>query len=467
MVRRGFFVILTLMVLFNRGKEGILKGLVLATLFSFMIGGAIIVLGPATVSAQQSEAEKLARENELRKQLEQVEADIARNTQLLQSKQKESSSIERDISILTYEINQAKLKIKQKQIEIQRLGGDITKRENTINDLSVEIEQEKESLAELLRETKSLDRTDLAELILGNNTLSDFFVDMDSFKFIQSNIHQSFQVMRGTQVEATKEKVTLERRKSAEEDAKRIIESETKKIAAAEAEKKKLLALSRSEEKAYKDIISEREVQRAAIRSALFRLRDSANITFGEAVDMAVSISKQTGVRPAFALAILKQESNIGQNVGTCNRPGDPPEKQYDKIMHPTRDIPPFLRITSELGLDPKTTPLSCPLGYGYGGAMGPAQFIPSTWEPYKARIAGVTGNNPPSPWRPQDAFTASQLLLRDLGAAAGGYTAERTASLRYYAGGNWSDPRNAFYGDSVMRLAMEMQAQIDILQGN
>jgi len=142
------------MVLFNRGKEGILKGLVLATLFSFMIGGAIIVLGPATVSAQQSEAEKLARENELRKQLEQVEADIARNTQLLQSKQKESSSIERDISILTYEINQAKLKIKQKQIEIQRLGGDITKRENTINDLSVEIEQEKESLAELLRRPK-------------------------------------------------------------------------------------------------------------------------------------------------------------------------------------------------------------------------------------------------------------------------------------------------------------------------
>ncbi len=422
---------------------------------------------PATVLGQSADSDKASREAALRDELAKVEADIAANMKLLVSKQKESSSIARDIQILTYQINQAKLKIRQKQIEIERLGGDITKKEATITTLTNEIEEEKESLSELLRKTKDLDHINMTEVILGNDNLSDFFVDLDSFNFIQSSMHNSFSQMRNTQVETTKEKITLERRRDAERDAKRVIEEETKKIQSAEAEKKRLLSISKSQEAGYSNIIAERERRRAAIRSELFRLRDSTAISFGEAVDLAVQLSKQTGVRPAFALAILKQETNIGQNVGTCNRPGDPATKQYAAIMHPTRDIPPFLRITSELGLDPNTTPLSCPLGYGYGGAMGPAQFIPSTWEPYKGRIAAITGNNPPSPWKPIDAFAASQLLLRDLGAAAGGYTAERTAALRYYAGGNWADPRNAFYGNSVMNLATAMQAQIDILQGN
>ncbi|MDQ5890010.1 MAG: hypothetical protein QG609_503 [Patescibacteria group bacterium] len=441
---------------------------------TLFITGVLLALSticiPQIVLAQQalSEAEKQQREELLKKELARVEAEIAANTIKLNAKQKETSSIARDVEILNYQISQAKLKIRQKQIEIERLGGDINVRVKTIRTLSEQIEADKESLSELLRATRNLDNTTLTEVVLDTDTLSGFFVDLDSFSFIQSNVHDSFKAMRNNQVEATKEKVGLERRQSAEIDAKRVIEVETSKIQAAEAEKKRLLSIAKTEEAGYKNIIAAREAERAAIRNALFKLRDSTgSITFGQAVDMAVELSAKTGVRPAFALAILKQETNIGQNLGTCNRPGDPVTKQYDQIMHPTRDIPPFLRIVAELGLDPRTTPLSCPLSYGYGGAMGPAQFIPSTWEPYKARIAAVTGNNPPSPWRPLDAFAASQLLLRDLGAAGGGYTAERTAALRYYAGGNWADSRNAFYGDSVMRIATDMQAQIDILRGN
>ncbi|MDQ5957762.1 MAG: hypothetical protein QG665_87, partial [Patescibacteria group bacterium] len=278
----------------------------------------LLTLVPTLALAETPE-EKEIRESALRKELAQVEADIAANTKKLQAKQGEASSISRDIQILTYKINQAKLKIRQKQIEIERLGGDITKRENTITTLSNKIESEKESLAELLRKTKELDHVDMSEVILGQDSLSGFFADLDSFNFIQASMHGSFQVMRDTQVETTKEKVTLERRRDAERDAKRVIEEETKKIQAAEAEQKRLLALTKQAAASYQGIIAEREARRAAIRSALFKLRDTTSISFGEAVDMAIQLSKKTGVRPAFALAILKQETNIGQNVGTCN----------------------------------------------------------------------------------------------------------------------------------------------------
>ena len=75
-----------------------------------------------------------------------------------------------------------------------------------------------------------------------------------------------------------------------------------------------------------------------------------------------------------------------------------------------------------------------------------------------------MLGVSLPDPWNPEHAFTATALYVKDLGAAAGGYTAERTAALKYYAGGNWSNPANAFYGDSVLGHATGFQEQLDFL---
>ena len=78
-----------------------------------------------------------------------------------------------------------------------------------------------------------------------------------------------------------------------------------------------------------------------------------------------------------------------------------------------------------------------------------------------------MVGKKIPNPWEPKDAITATALFVSDLGASRGGYSAEREAALRYYAGGNWSLPKNAFYGDQVMAKARNIQENmIDPLQG-
>jgi membrane-bound lytic murein transglycosylase B len=201
-------------------------------------------------------------------------------------------------------------------------------------------------------------------------------------------------------------------------------------------------------------------------------LRDSAGISFEEALKYAEAASAKTGVRAAFVLAILKQESDLGKNVGTCNRVGDPAEKSWKVIMPGPNDghrsyrddQTVFLEITKELGLDPDTTPLSCPWGNGWGGAMGPAQFIPTTWKSIAPRVESLLGVSTANPWDPAHAFMASALYVSDLGASGGNYTAEKTAALRYYAGSNWNLPQNAFYGNGVMAHAAEMQKNIDFL---
>ena len=168
-------------------------------------------------------------------------------------------------------------------------------------------------------------------------------------------------------------------------------------------------------------------------------------------------------------MGTIAEESELGANVGSGNWKKDL-YQCYISIGYPTsaeKQKTAFLAITGELGLNPDAMPVSKAPYYGCGGAMGPAQFMPTTWQLYKSSIASRTGHNPPNPWDAEDAFMAAALLLRDNGASAGGYTAERRAALRYLAGGNWQKPSYAFYGDDVMALAEKYQNMIDILQGN
>jgi membrane-bound lytic murein transglycosylase B len=237
--------------------------------------------------------------------------------------------------------------------------------------------------------------------------------------------------------------------------------------------------VTKGQESAYQIIIQSKQKTAAQIRAELFALAGgSGAISLPVAITLAKQAGAATGVRPALILAILKQETDLGKNVGQClltNSPnkGDGKGKNtgtpFAGVMKPTRDVDPFLQITAALGIDPLSQPVSCPPSYGYGGAMGPAQFIASTWVIYQSRISSLAGHpgTQANPWNNLDAFTATALLMADNGATAKTRDAERTAALRYFAGwGNASNPAYAFYGDGVMGFVDQFQSDIDTLGG-
>src|SRR3989344_8496158 len=113
-------------------------------------------------------------------------------------------------------------------------------------------------------------------------------------------------------------------------------------------------------------------------------------------------------------------------------------------------DVEDFLRITSKLGLVWNQTAISCPIAgvAGYGGAMGPAQFIPTTWAIFEGRLRNILGREA-SPWAPKDAFMASSMYLTDLGARGTSASAQHIAACKYYGSGGSS----CSYSRSVMNL--------------
>lgn len=416
----------------------------------------LICLSFFLFSLNQAHAQAVSRE-QLQQELAALEAEVKKQQSLLDSKKTEGASLSRDISILQTKIKKTETEIKARDKAIQNINYNITDKNKKINVLDKKLASENISMGETFRNYQSMQAFSLTEVALSGDSISDVFDKAKNYSNIKDALYNSIQNIKGTKLDLEDAKSDLLDAKAEEQALKQQQLMQKQEIQETKSEKDTLLKKTKGEEKLYQDLVSQNQKRITEIRSALFNLSGSKSISFGTAYDIAVQVQKQTGVRAAYLLGIIRVESNLGQNVGKGNWKDD---------MHPTRDQPIFQTLMSELGLDPDKQPVSKRAWYGYGGAMGPAQFIPSTWVAYKSKISAITGNNPPNPWNNFDAFTAAGLLLADNGATKGTRAAEHRAAVCYLAGcGNASKASYQFYGNDVMKYADEYEASIKILQ--
>ncbi len=444
----------------------------------------VAILLPSFVSAE-TEAERRAR---LEAQLQTVERQILYQRVLVEKKKGERQSLERDLSIIDSEITQAQLGIQARATAIAQLSAQIDDKEEVLSILNERLDKQRKTLAELIRQTQSVDDFSLVEVMLSNQNFSEFFTDVESFRAVKKSLNESLDVLKEIKRDTEAQKDSLENKQLTEAQMKIAQEEEKRRIEAQEAEKERILKVTKGEEEAYKKLLVSQQKTAAQLKAQLFKLLGGGGaIPFPEAVQYAQVAERLTGTPASLILAILEQESAYGSNIGSCTM-GDVTNGR--DIMHPTRDKPPFLVIAAEVGFDPATQQVSCPLRrsdgsrIGWGGAMGPSQFIPSTWAIYggfKKDSSGLYSYNksqdairtllgkssPGNPFNNQDAFLATALLLRDNG-ANGNYSSDRMAALRYYAGwGGANRPENAFYGDGVMKRKQRLDGDIRVLTGS
>ena len=452
-------------------QDGLCALLLIALLFSITPITPNYLLAQ-TIPPAQSTQQKQAQ---LEKELADINNEIAGLNNTIGGLQQQGTSLDRDIKLLEATVNRANLNIKAKNLEIARLSDGIKEKSRTVESLSVRIEKEKQSLSQLIRKTNELDEMTLTEMLLSTDGLSEFFVDLDSFDLIRAGLKNSTEALKSAQDENLSAQKALEDRQAKEADAKAELTRSKSIVEANEKEKNSLLKITKNKEKEYQKVLADRKARAAEIRAALFALRDSGEIKFGQALDYANVVSAKTGIRPAFLLAIFQQESSFGANQGSCylknadtgSGVGSRTGTFFENVMKPSRDVPIFMMITKKLDRDPFNTLVSCPQEVGYGGAMGAAQFIPSTWVLFEDRITSALGSDIADPWRARDAFMAAGLYLTDLGARSGSYSAERDAACRYFSGRKCSQSSWAStYGNQVMAKAANIQsAMIDPLQ--
>src|SRR3989338_282266 len=399
-----------------------------------------------------------AQTDDRNEKIKQLETQIEQYNQEVTKKQTEAQSLENQVSIFELQIKQAQAEIDATNLTIKQLTSAISQKEKSISQKELEIEDQNILLARYLREVARSENNSLLEFLLKNSKFSDFFNDINSISNIQNQIHDTLSKIKNLKEKLIKEKENLEDDRLEQEQLKKIQVRQKSGLERTKKEKQKLLEQTKGQEKLYQQLIIKARADIEAIKNQPYNLAMGFKMTFEEALSHALKASQHTGVRPAFLMAILKIESDWGGNVGKGNWRTD---------MHP-RDFNAFASITSALGLNPDSTPVSKKPSYGWGGAMGPAQFIPTTWILYETKVANLTGHRPPSPWNIEDAFTASGLMLSESGADKQTRAAEIKAAKIYIAGGRWNTSLTArIYANNVMSAAAKIQKDIDILNQN
>ncbi len=424
---------------------------ILVILWFFSLAGIVFLANRvlASPAADQLKEDLHQQINDLQQQIENYRSNI-------QVVQQQSKSLKGEISLLDSKAKSINLEIQSTNLAVKQTENEITDKNIALGQSELKLDREKETLGEYVRTVDEFDQQGgLLEIILANEKISDVFEQMNSLESAQRGIQEGM-------VQIQKLKVTLEDDKQALEDKRQELNQlivlqgiQRRSLIEQETEKKDLLAQTKGQESNFQTLLKKAQSDTQSIRSQLYLLEGvGVSMPLEKAYEYAKKAADLTGVRPAFLLAVLKKESSWGGNMGKGNWRSD---------MR-SADQKAFLVICGKLNLDPDKMPVSHRAWYGYGGAIGPAQFLPSVWLAYESRIASLTGHNPPDPWDIEDAFVAAAIKLAEGGASSATNNAEWKAAQIYFAGSRWNNPTYYFYGDQVMDLAGVIQEQLDLI---
>ena len=324
----------------------------------------------------------------LEKALAECQAQIEKNEKILEQQTTARKSTESDILLINTEIKKGLVRIRQIDLAIKSLGEEIGDKEDTVEDLAQQLTKNQQFLRALLQRINESEQEGFARFLFSNVTLSSFFTRVNEYQSLRETVEESIRRVVSLRERVVANIDDLEEKKNERGSARQQQRAAVNQVQDQREQKRRLLDVQVAQEKQTTEKLSEYEGRAAEIRNRIFELSGSADISFGQAVQYAKEAEQETGVRPAFLLGLIKNESDLGKNVGTGN---------YLTDMHPTRDAPIFPYIAKLVGFkDPAELKVSANPGFGWGGAMGPAQFIPSTWVRFGGLINVRTGTASP-----------------------------------------------------------------------
>lgn len=390
------------------------------------------------------------------KQIEEIQKQIDAYQQQIEENSSKEQTLAGEIAQLNAQINKVQLEIKSLGIAIDQTSLEIGDTQKGIQNAIDELGLHKEVLAKYMRILYELDKENLTRVLLSNAKLSDFFNNLKNLGDIQDSLQATIISIKNLKADLEQKESDLEGKKSELGQLKGLQQAEKSNLDSTKSEKNTILKETKGQEAKFQQLVKQSQADITRIRDQISYLIQNG-VTVEDAIKFGELAAIRVGIRPAFLIAILEVESGLGKNVGTGNwledmyncylRLGKPSRAEAEKAA--------FLEIVNKLGLDPNTVKVSAEPNYGCGGALGPAQFIATTWLAYEERVAQLTGHQPPNPWNIEDAFMASAIKLANAGATAQTRAAETAATKAYLSGNSKCSSRICnYYASTVLDKA-------------
>ncbi len=348
----------------------------------------------------------------------------------IQEVKKEKEQLQKKLNSQYVDLSVKKKKISQTEYQVQAKEEMIKENEKEIKQLEKEQDFQKTALKAILRKLYYTKK--VSNIHLFNAKETRFFSKSDDYDALRDKANKIYRDLE--KIKEKKEDIKEETLNAKQEKEKLLLEQKKQ-----HDEIKKEAIHTQIEVKRADATLTQLNAKLASIESSLSALLGGSFDT-KDIVKAAKFASKKTGVRKDFILGMLTQETSLGRFTGGCTYKQSKMGKRNAKI---------FKRITKDLGYNYKKKKVSCPLSYGIGGAMGVAQFMPSTWVHYEEDVTRYTGHDPADPWSLTDGVMAMAIKLkRDGGDDEDG---EYDAARRYYCGANINRKVCRKYASSVL----------------
>lgn len=357
--------------------------------------------------------------DDVQKSLEKTQTELDKEQKDLQKSQSNLSVTQSQINTTANLIVKTEKEISQKEADLKRLED--------------KIKLNKKILSVYTQEMYYNDQEVGWALNLDSKNFNDYFENFDQILSVKEKFVTVVEEIKGD---------------------KKDVENVKEELAEKKVEHQELLVVKQTEKKEIVGDIIESEVTIENLQKKMAKLRSTLSSFLGksfDAKDIAEAVkfaSSKTGVRKEFLFAMLDKETDLGRFTGGCT---------FDKSKMGDKNAVIFKRIAKDLGYNYKKLKVSCALSYGIGGAMGVAQFMPTTWVGYESAISSYTGHKPPDPWNLTDGVMGMAEKLKRGGANS--KKGEHNAAKIYYCGGPSSKHWNTNcenYADTVDKWAKD-----------
>ncbi len=389
------------------------------------------------VYAEDSAEDEITEEEkeELEEKEEKYEDKKEKYEKKVKKEEQKKASLQGNLNVVNQSLGSTKRTIDEVIGDIAEKESDIDRHNAQITSLNDQVVLYKSTLSDTVRRVY---------FTASNASLSAVVSNDGTHRFLQKT--DSLDDMRIKIVEVVHQ---IEEAKFLQKQKKNELEELKKKKESLLAEHKETESSLLAQSSAVRTEIIKVDASLAELNAKLSDVESKLSSLLGDSFNTddiakaAKFASKKTGVSKGFILGMLVVETDLGRFTGACtykkSRMGDANEKI-------------FKRITKDLDYNYKKVKVSCPLSYGIGGAMGVAQFMPTTWVGYESKIEKYTGHSPADPWSLTDGVMAMAIKLANDGATS--EKGEFTAARRYYCGSRLDRSVCINYGNKVLYWA-------------
>jgi len=207
-------------------------------------------------------------------ELKQIDSERQQIFDNLNTLNKESQSLQKDIKKNDYQISQLSLTIKSSEVTIEKLSLESESLNDEIKDIEIKSDTKKETIVNLLRELDEKENEGFLNIFLKNQSLADSISGVQRLVDLNAALTADISVLRSFHDERTQKLNNISQKKREQESENTNLQNRKFIVEDQKKERQTFLASNKQQEKTYQKRINELEKLQAEIGAEIDKIEN-------------------------------------------------------------------------------------------------------------------------------------------------------------------------------------------------